>query len=86
MGLGYWVLPEARRRGFASRGARLATAWALGPLGADRVEALVRTDNEPSLRTIASAGFQRDGVRRSFLTFGDERSDMVVWSRLATDD
>jgi ribosomal-protein-alanine N-acetyltransferase len=86
VGLGYWVLPEARQRGFASRAARLAAAWALGPLGAVRMEAWVRTDNAASLRTIAAAGFRREGVLRSFLTFGDERSDTVVWSRLADDD
>lgn len=86
VGLGYWVVPEARGRGFAARGARLAATWALGPLGADRIEAWVAPNNEPSLRTVASAGFHREGVLRSFLTFGGERSDMVVWSRLPSDD
>jgi RimJ/RimL family protein N-acetyltransferase len=82
VGLGYWVVPDARGRGFASRAARLASAWALGPLGASRMEAWVRTDNEPSLRTVASAGFMREGVLRSFLALGDGRADTVVWSRL----
>jgi len=86
VGLGYWVVPDVRGRGFAARGARLAAAWALGPLGAVRMEAWIVSDNEPSLRTVASAGFHREGVLRSFLAFGDERSDMVVWSRLATDE
>jgi RimJ/RimL family protein N-acetyltransferase len=85
VGLGYWVVPDARGRGFAARAARLAAAWAVGPLGAARMEAWVRTDNEPSLRTVASAGFRREGVLRSFLAFGNERSDMVVWSRLPSD-
>ena len=85
VGLGYWVIPDARGRGFATRAASLAAAWALGPLGADRVEAWVVPENEPSLRTLASAGFKREGVLRSFLAIGGERTDMVVWSRLATD-
>jgi RimJ/RimL family protein N-acetyltransferase len=86
VGLGYWVVPEARRRGLATRAVRLAAAWALGPLGAARMEAWVAPENEPSIRTLASAGFQREGVLRSFLAFGDERSDMTVWSRLPTDE
>jgi ribosomal-protein-alanine N-acetyltransferase len=85
VGLGYWVLPEARGRRFARRAAQLAAAWALGPLGASRMEAWVRPENEASLRTVASAGFQREGVLRSFLTFGEERSDVVVWSRLSVE-
>jgi RimJ/RimL family protein N-acetyltransferase len=35
------------------------------------MEVWVRTDNEPSLRTVASAGFQREGVLRSFFKFGE---------------
>ena len=85
LGLGYWVVPESRGRGLAARAARLATGWAFTALGAARVEAWVRPDNEPSLRTLASAGFQREGLLRSFLAWGDERSDMVVFSRLASD-
>jgi ribosomal-protein-alanine N-acetyltransferase len=86
LGLGYWLLPEARGHGFAGRAARLAADWALGPLGAARIEAWVRPDNEPSLRTAAAAGFRREGVLRSFLAFDDGRSDIVVFSRLPGDD
>jgi ribosomal-protein-alanine N-acetyltransferase len=85
VGLGYWVVPDARRRGFATRAARLAATWALGTLGAARIEAWVAPENEPSLRTLTSAGFHREGVLRSFLAFENERSDMAVWSRLPTD-
>jgi len=56
---------------FVSRAACLAAAWALGPVGAARLEVWVRTDNEPSLRTVGSAGFQREGVLRSFFKFGE---------------
>lgn len=86
VGLGYWVVPDARQRGLATRAVRLAATWALGPLGAARIEAWVAPDNEPSMRTLASTGFHQEGVLRSYLVFGNERSDMVVWSRLPTDE
>ncbi|MGD0198421.1 MAG: GNAT family N-acetyltransferase [Solirubrobacteraceae bacterium] len=38
-GLGYWIVPDARRRGIATRAVRLASDWALGPLAMARVEA-----------------------------------------------
>ncbi len=85
-GLGYWVIPEARGRRFAARAARLASTWALDVVGVSRVEAWVFPENEPSLRTLASAGFQSEGVLRSFLTFDNERSDAVVCSRLSGDE
>lgn len=85
LGLGYWVIHEARGRRFAARAAHLASSWALDVVGASRVEAWVVPENEPSLRTLASAGFQREGVLRSFLTFNREGSDAVVWSRLSGD-
>jgi len=86
VGLGYWIVPDARGRGLATRAVRLAAAWALGPLGAARMEAWVAPENEPSMRTLASAGFHREGVLRSFLSLGHGRSDIVVWSRLPTDE
>ena len=85
VGLGYWVVPEARGHGLAARAARLASDWALGPLGAARVEAWVAPANAPSLRTLAAAGFTQEGVLRSFMPADDGRSDVVVLSRLATD-
>ena len=85
LGLGYWVIPQSRGHGYAARAARLATSWAFESLGAARVEAWVRPENQPSLRSLAAAGFQREGLLRSFLDFADGRSDMVVWACLPTD-
>jgi len=33
VGLGYWVVPSARQRGFARRAAALASGWAIGSGG-----------------------------------------------------
>lgn len=82
-GIGYWIVPSARGGRRASRAVRLATAWGLDRLGFARVEAWVEPDNVASQRTLLAAGFEREGVLRSFLTFGDRRADAVVFSRIA---
>jgi ribosomal-protein-alanine N-acetyltransferase len=84
-GLGYWVIPSARRRGLATRAVRLIATWALRRPDIARVEAWVQTDNAPSQRLLVSAGFTQEGVLRSFLTVGGRRADAVVFSRTAQD-
>jgi RimJ/RimL family protein N-acetyltransferase len=81
-GLGYWVVPSARRRGFARRAARLASDWAIGPGGFARIEAWVEPTNESSRSVLSAAGFELEGRLRSFLTIGDSRSDALVYSRV----
>lgn len=85
MGLGYWVIPSARGRGFGVRAVRLAVTWALRGAGMARVEAWVEPDNVASQRLMAAAGFTREGVLRSFLSFQGERADAVVFSRTTQD-
>jgi len=84
-GIGYWVIPDARGRGFASRAVSLATTWALGTGGFARVEAWVEPGNHASRRVLEINGYLREGTLRSFLTFGTRRADVVVYSRIAAD-
>jgi [ribosomal protein S5]-alanine N-acetyltransferase len=85
IGLGYWIVPNARGQGFGTRAARLAAAWALDRAGMARVEAWVDPANLPSQRLLSSAGFTREGVLRSFLSCGPQRTDAIVFSRVASD-
>lgn len=84
IGLGYWVVPSARRRGLARRAVALASDWALGPGEFARIEAWVEPDNLPSQSVLTAAGFELEGRLRSFLCFGNTRSDALVYSRIAT--
>jgi RimJ/RimL family protein N-acetyltransferase len=84
LGIGYWLVPEARGAGLARRAVVLATRWSLLQ-GAARVEAWVEPDNEPSQRVLRAAGFQREAVLRSFLAFETRRADAVVFSCVASD-
>lgn len=83
IGLGYWVVPSARHRGFARRAARIASDWAIGPGGFARIEAWVEPTNESSQSVLSAAGFEREGRLRSFLTISDSRSDALVYSRVS---
>ena len=85
VGLGYWVVPSVRRRGWARRAVLTATGWALGQGGMARVEAWVEPDDIPSQQLLTVCGFVREGVLRSFLQFGERRTDVVVFSRTPAD-
>jgi RimJ/RimL family protein N-acetyltransferase len=82
VGLGYWIVPAARGGGIASRAAALASDWALQCPGIARVEALVEPANVASQRVAESAGFEREGLLRSYLAIGDRRADAIIYSRL----
>lgn len=82
-GIGYWVVPAARRRGLARRAVGLMTGWGLGAAGFARVEAWVEPGNTASQRALESNGYAREGLLRSFLVLGTRRADVLVYSRLS---
>ena len=80
--VGYWLFPEARGRGLATR-AVLAVAREAFASGIWRLEAHVRIGNDASERVLERAGFTREGVARRLLRHGGERVDATVFSLLA---
>ncbi len=83
--MSYWIFPDYRGRGFASRAARLACAWAFATLGVERMEVYVEVDNLASRGVARKAGFTQEGILRKQARIGPERRDMVLYARLATD-
>ena len=83
VGLGYWIVPSACRCGYASRATTMASTWAIGPGGFERIEAWVEPDNIASQAVLLSAGFEAEGRLRSFLVIGAARSDALVYSRIS---
>ena len=70
--VGYWLLPAARGRGFATTAVRLLSNWAVRELGVTKVRLTTAPDNERSQRVAERSGFRRvmprdgeavDGVR-----------------------
>jgi ribosomal-protein-alanine N-acetyltransferase len=81
-GVGYWMVPSARRRGAATGAVRLLTDWAL-TMGVRRVEAWVEPDNLASQRVLLAAGFELEGLLRSFLVLGTRRADVLSFARVS---
>ena len=79
--LGYWLYPEARGRGIATRLARALAEHAFS-LGVARVAAYVNVGNVGSERVLERAGFTREGVVRSLPKPDGRRVDKTLFSLL----
>ncbi|MFK7836025.1 MAG: GNAT family N-acetyltransferase [Sulfitobacter sp.] len=69
--LTWWLMPEARGRGVATRASRAVIAWAYDTLGWEQVETHMRDENTPARRLAERLGGQvirrqtfPDGVAR----------------------
>lgn len=81
LGSGYWG------RGIATKAVRMAVAEVFGERPElERVEALVYTENKASQRMLEKAGFTREGLLRKYVVTKGRTRDVVVFSRLSTDD
>jgi ribosomal-protein-alanine N-acetyltransferase len=80
--VGYWLLPEARGRGLATRSVRLLAQWAFRDLGLARLALLTEPGNRASQRIAERLGFRREGVLRSYDENDGRRVDNVVFSLL----
>lgn len=83
VGLGYWLAPDDRGRGYATRAVGLLTSWALQAQAFARVEAWVEPDNAASVAVLRRCGFDHEGRLRSFLTIGSRRVDAAVYAKVA---
>jgi ribosomal-protein-alanine N-acetyltransferase len=80
--VGCCVVPAARGRGVATEALRLLTDWSFTTLGLGRVQVFVATENTPALALAEAAGFEREGVLRSYWEIDAERVDAVVLARI----
>ncbi|MFC4506422.1 MULTISPECIES: GNAT family N-acetyltransferase [Streptomyces] len=87
-GVGYWVLPEARGRGVATRSLLLASRWAFDELGLHRLELGHGMGHDASCRIAERCGFRYEGTRRGAMWEPERRNafrDVHGHGRLATD-
>ncbi|MFF4862345.1 GNAT family N-acetyltransferase [Streptomyces sp. NPDC001231] len=86
--IGYWVLPEARGRGVATRALKLVASWAFGELRLHRLELDHAVGHGASCRVAERCGFRCEGTMRGAI-FESERRDAFrdahLHARLATD-
>ena len=81
----YWISAPHQHRGLATRGLATLAQWAFLDLGLFRLELGHRVNNPASCAVARRAGFAAEGVERSKLRYGDQRFDVELHARLATD-
>lgn len=81
----YWVGIEARGHHLATRGLISVCEWAFREGRLFRLELGHRVNNAASCAVARRAGFMAEGVERAKLKYGNERFDVELHARLATD-
>ncbi|SNS01020.1 Protein N-acetyltransferase, RimJ/RimL family [Actinacidiphila glaucinigra] len=82
----YWMLPEARGRGVATRALETVTRWAFRDLGLHRLELGHAVGNEPSCGVARRCGYVLEGVlREAVVDLSGTLRDVHLHSRLASD-
>lgn len=76
---GYWLAPEARGRGAATRALRLITDWTLQTSNAVRLDLYTMVDNDASMRVAERVGYQREALLRAWDIDGEGRPVDVVY-------
>ncbi|MGW5479109.1 GNAT family N-acetyltransferase [Streptomyces sp. NPDC004008] len=86
--VGYWVLPETRGQGVATRALAVAAHWALTDLGLNRLELGHALGHEASCRIAERCGFRYEGTMRGAM-FESGRQDAFrdahLHARIASD-
>ena len=54
--LTWWIMPEARRKGYAEEASKAAVDWAISSLGWSAVETHMNDDNEAAMRLARKLG------------------------------
>jgi RimJ/RimL family protein N-acetyltransferase len=81
--IGYWLTADARGKGVATAATKLLTGYGFETIGFYRIEALVVESNKPSLKVLANAGYEQEGVLRDKCCGADgSRENMVLFAAL----
>ncbi len=84
---GYWLGPQARGRGTATRALRLITHWTIATTAVIRLDLCTDVENDASGRVAERAGFVREGIRRAWDLDREGRPcDVVFFVRVRGDD
>ena len=83
--IGYWMGEAYAGRGFMSRGLRAAVSYAFSTLRLHRLEAACLPTNDRSIWLLESAGFQREGLARSYLCIDGRWRDHFLFAMLESD-
>lgn len=79
-GLGYWVRTGRTGKGIASAAVRLAARFAFEQLGLQRVELVVPTENQASLRVAEKAGARLEGVMKDRIMLRGKSQNAAMYA------
>lgn len=82
----YWLDRAVRGAGLAAEALELVTRWALRDFDIVRVQLVTHLDNVSSQRVAECCGFSREGVLRAWEPVKDTQPDVVMYSRLVSDE
>lgn len=77
--IGYWIRPASRRRGYAAAALAAVTQWGFEAVEVERLQLYIEPWNVGSWRVAEQAGYEREGLLRSWELVGDERRDMFMY-------
>lgn len=80
--IGYWIRPSRRRRGYALDALHTLSDWAWSLPNLHRLQLHIDPANRASCRTAERAGYEREGLLRSWQEIAEERRDMLVYSMI----
>ncbi|HEY5820115.1 MAG TPA: GNAT family protein [Mesorhizobium sp.] len=83
--IGYWMGERHAGKGYMVESVRLVTDYAFSTLHLHRVEAACIPGNERSIRVLEKAGFQREGLLRSYLRINGIWQDHHLFALVAGD-
>ncbi len=83
--IGYWMGERFAGRGYMLEAVRLVADYAFGVLHLHRIEAACIPGNERSVRVLEKAGFQREGLLRSYLRINGMWQDHHLYALIVGD-
>ncbi len=81
--IGYWVGREHSRQGYTTDAVRAVSAFAFDRLGLHRIEAACIPTNTASRGVLLKAGFEQEGLARSYLRIDGAWRDHVLFGLLS---
>lgn len=83
--LGYWLVPDARGKGFGTEAVALVSGWILTATDVHRLVAQVVPGNEASVGVLLNNGYAEEGRLREWLWVEDAPVDVIQYSLLRSD-
>jgi ribosomal-protein-alanine N-acetyltransferase len=83
--IGYWIGERYGGRGLMTDAVQVLTRFAFDTMRLHRIEAACIPDNNRSIRVLEKAGFQREGLLRSYLRINGIWQDHLLYAKIADD-